>query len=268
MRLRAAWIAAVVVLVTPPTSAAFRETAVGQTIRNRRMPTIDGRQEPLFGNARANVFVFFRSGQDHSGEALRQLAALEQELARKPVRFVGIVSGDDPRADVLAMVREAGVGMPILVDEGDALYGELGVSLHPSIGIADERGRLLGYQPFRKVNLLDATRGRIQVALGELTEAQLAAILDPPITPVAVNRAHARVNLTRKLLAAGAIDAAVQSARAAVALDPEYADARAALAESLARAGKCDEAEKEAAAARRLAPGQPVPAAATACARR
>ncbi len=255
------------VLLSPSASAAFRETAVGQTIRNRKLPTLDGRQESLLGTARANVFVFLRSGQDHSAEALRQLALLEEEFAKRPVRFVGIVSGDDPPADVLAMVKESGVRMPILVDERDALYGEVGVSLHPSIGIVDDRHRLVGYQPFRKVNLLDATRGRIQVALGEITEAQLAAILDPPAAPVAVNRAHARVNLARKLLVAGAVDAAVESARAAVKLDPEYPQAHAALAEALARTGKCEEAEREAAVARRLAPAEPA-SGALACVRR
>lgn len=216
------------------------------------MPTLDGRKEPLLGKARVNVFVFFRTGHEHSASALAQLAALEAELAGKPVRFVGVVSASEPRDAVRTLVREAGVRMPILLDEGDALYGELGVSLHPTIGIADERGRLAARQPFRKLNLLDATRGRIQLALGEIDEARLAAILDPPAAPVGVNRAHARVKLARKLLSAGAVEAAVESARAAVALDPQLADAHAALAEALARAGRCDEAEREAGAARRL----------------
>ncbi len=216
------------------------------------MPTLDGRTETLLGKARASVFVFFRAGQEHSASALAQLASLEAELAGKPVRFVGVVSAADPRDAVRAMVREAGIRMPVLLDEGDALYGELGVSLHPSVGIADERQRLAGYQPFRKLNFLDATRGRIQLVLGEIDEARLAVILDPPAAPVAVNRAHARVKLARKLLSAGAVEAAVESARAGVALDPQLAEAHAVLAEALARAGKCDEAEREAGAARRL----------------
>lgn len=239
-------------LLAPTPSAAFRELAVGDVVKNRRMPTLDGRSEMLLGPARANVFVFFRAGQDHSAEALAQMATLEAELAGKPVRFVGIASAGDPRDELRAMVKEAGVRMPVLLDEGDALYGELGVSLHPSIGIADGGQRLAAYQPFRKVNFLDLTRARVQRVLGEIGEAQLAAVLEPPAAPVAVQRAHARASLSRKLLAAGAVDAAVESARRGIELDPSYGPAHAALSEALARSGKCAEAERAAAEARRL----------------
>ena len=254
----AAWLAAGI--LAPAASPAFREVAVGDLVKNRRMPTLDGRTEQLLGPARANVFVFFRTGQEHSASALAQLAKLEAELAGKPVRFVAIVSAADPREDVRAMVKASGVRMPVLLDEADALYGELGVVLHPSIGIANPDGRLVGYQPFRKLNLLDATRARIQLALGEIDEAALAKVLDPPAAPVAVNRAHARVNLARKLLASGAVDAAVTSARAGLALDPGLADAHAVLAEALARSGKCDEAAHEAGEARRLGAPAAAPA--------
>ncbi len=254
-----------IALLVPSSSPAFRETSIGEPIANRRMPALDGRTETLLGSARANVFVFFRAGQDHSAAALAQIAKLEAELAGKPVRIVGVVSGSDPRDEVRAMVRRSGVRMPVLIDEGDALYGELGVSLHPSIGIADQRHRLAGYQPFRKLNLLDATRARVQLVLGEITEAQLAAALDPPAAPVAVNRAHARVKLARTLLGVGSVDAAVESARAAVALDPGLADAHGVFAEALARSGRCDEAEREAKEARRL---DGALAAGTACVRR
>lgn len=263
MRLTAAVLAAALsAAAAPPAAQAFRDAAIGTPLRNRDLPSLDGRPTPLFGAVRANVFVFVRSGQDHSAEALAQLAKLEDEVRGKSVRIVAIVSGDDPPDEVRAMVRAAGVKAPVLVDAGDAFYGELGVSLHPSLGIADERHRLVGYQPFRKLNFLDAVRGRVSLALGEIGEAQLAAILDPPAAPTKVNRAGARLNLARKLLVAGAVDAAAESARAAVAMDPSLAEAHALLAEALARGGKCGEAGREADEAQRLAPALAVASAA------
>lgn len=252
MRLPAAVLSLALGLLAPTASPAFREASLGDLVKNRRMPALDGKPELLLGTAQANVFVFFRTGQEHSASALAQVAKLEAELAGKPVRFVGVVSGTEPREEVRNLVRAAGLRMPVLIDEGDALYGELGVVLHPSVGIADAKHRLVGYQPFRKVNLLDVLRGRIQLALGEITETQLAAIVDPPAAPTGVNRAAARVNLARKLLAMGSVVAAIDSARAAVKLDPGLADAHAVLAEALARDGQCPEAEREAAEARRL----------------
>jgi tetratricopeptide (TPR) repeat protein len=253
MRLPAAVLIAIH-LATPASAQAFREVEVGAQLRNREMPTIDGKKASLLGTARANVFIFFRSGQEHSTETLAQVARLEAELAGKSVRFVGLVSDADPKEDVVALVRASGVRMPVLVDVGDALYGELGVSLHPSIGIADARGKLVGYQAFRRINLLDILRGRVQVALGELSEEQLAAIIDPAATEVAVNRAKARMNLARKLLEAGDVDGAIASARSAVALEPARPETHALLAELLAKAGNCDESKREANEARFIDP--------------
>jgi tetratricopeptide (TPR) repeat protein len=231
------------------------------------MPTIDGARAPLLAAGKVSVFVFVRTGQDHTGAALRQLAALERELERKAVRFAAVVSDGEVPAEVQRLVREAGVRMPVLVDQGDALYGELGVAMYPSAGIVGRDGRLAAFQPFRKVNYLDAMRGRVLVALGELDEARLATILDPGV-PVQTGggRAHARVKLARTLLGAGLVEKAIESARAGVALDPSFADAHQVLSEALARAGRCEEAEREAAQAHTLAPAAVSPA--LACLRR
>ncbi len=264
MRRSATAVVLFIALIPVAHAQAFRETPVGGQVKNRKLPTLAGKVESFPGSAKANVFVFFRTDHDHSEQALRQLAVLEKEFAGKSVRFVGLVSSEEPRDAVAAMVRDTGVRMPVLVDEKDVVYGELGVVLYPSIGIVDAQGRLVAYQPFRRLNLLDATRGRIQVVLGEITEAQLAAVLDPPASEVKVNRALARVNLARKLLEAGAVDAAVQSARAAVALEPDHAENHAMLAETLARSGKCDEAAREAGEARKLDPASHPPTACTA----
>ncbi len=255
-------------LLIPSVSPAFRNVSIGASIQTRTMPTIDGRKEQLLGSAKANVFVFFRAGQDHSVEALRQVADIERELAGKSVRWVGIVSSSEAREEILAVVRETGIRMPVLVDEADALYGELGVYLHPTIGIADERHRLAEYQPFRKINLRDLVRARVQLVLGEISEAQLAQVIDPPAAPIASGgRALARVKLARLLLSAGKVDEAIASLRAGLAIDPDLGEAHAALAEALARKGSCAEAEREQAAALRLAPAGAPPAAPLACRR-
>jgi hypothetical protein len=246
----------------PQSARAFRRAPAGTPIRERTMPTIDGGRAPLLAEGKVNVFVFVRTGQDHSESALRQLATLERELERKPVRFAIIVSDGEIPAEVQRLAREAGLKMPVLVDQGDAFYGELGVAMYPSAGIVGRDRRLQAFQAFRKVNYLDAMRGRVQVALGELDEAALAKVLDPgaPAAPSGSGRAHARVKLARTLLASGSVEKAVESGRAAVALDPGLAEAHPVLSDALAKGGRCDEAEREAALARRLAPSETSPA--------
>jgi hypothetical protein len=248
-------------------ATAFRHLAPGAPVPVRTLPVLGGGKAPFVVDRKVTVFAFVRTGQGHSESALTQLATLEGELAGKPVRFVAVVSDTDPAEEVRAVVAASGIRMPVLVDQGDALYGEIGVILHPAVGIVGKDGRLAGFQPFRKLNFLDAVRGQIQLALGEIDQAALSRILDPPAAPVAIEggRARARLKLARTLLAAGAVEQAIASARAGVALEPELADAHLVLSEALAKGGLCDESAREAEAARKLAPA--AAAAPAACAR-
>jgi hypothetical protein len=252
---------ALAIVASPRPAAGFRNVARGEVIADRTMATLDGRRAPLLAAGKVNVFVFVRTGHDHSESALRQLAQLEREVAGKPVRLAVVVSGGEIPMEVARLVHEAGVHAPVLVDSDDALYGELGVAMYPSAGIVGRDRKLTGFQPFRKVNYLDAMRGRVQFALGEIDEAALAKILDPGVEPIpGGGRVHARINLAKLLLGAGDPRGAVASARASIALDPRSAEAHALLAEALAKAGECEEASKEAKVARQLAPAAPAPA--------
>lgn len=259
-------VAAVVIGATsavPSEGHAFANLPVGGTLENRRLPTLDGKRADLLGSAKANLFVFFRPGQDHSLQTLKQLATLEAEFQGKPVRFVAVTSDSYPPDEVAATAREAGIRMPILIDAGDALYGELGVSLHPVVGIADGRGKLVAYQHFLKINMLDIVRGRVQVALGELGDEQMAKLVQPDDAAINLgNRsgAKSRFLLARVFLARGNVEKAVENARAGVALDPTYAPVHAILAKALAASGQCAEAEKEYAAALQIDAADPTAA--------
>jgi len=102
--------------------------ALGDRIDPEVMPTLDGGKEPLLsGQAKANVFVFFRPKQEHSTETLKAMAACEADFKGKPVHWVAIVSSTWDPADVRKLLAETGLRMPVLVDQADRLYGKLGV---------------------------------------------------------------------------------------------------------------------------------------------
>ena len=249
--------------VIPSNGHAFANLPLGGTVANRQMPTLDGGKAPLIGTAKVNLFVFFRPAQDHSLQTLGQLAQLEKEFEGRPVRFVAVTSDGYAREDVAAAVKEAGIRMPVLIDAKDALYGELGVALHPVVGVTDAGGKLLAYQHFLKVNMLDVVRGRVQVALGELSPEAMARLVEPPAASISLgNRSHAksRFVLARSLLARGNVEKALENARAAVALDATYAPAQAILAKALAASGLCADAEHALAEALRIDPSDPTAA--------
>jgi len=259
-RCRTRAVAALLLLLGPAAPLAFRGMAPGDPLRDREMPTLEGGRALLLGRARVSVVVFFRTGQDHSLQVLRQMAQLEQELAREPVRFVAVVSDGEARAEVRGLVAETGLRMPVLVDRGDELYGEWSVALHPVVGIARADHRLASYQHFLKINMLDAVRARIQHALGTIGDRELDAALHPPRPPPrppSVARHH--VALGRALLKRGRVEQALDSAQKAVAADPRNAEAHGLLADTQAAAGRCPEALSARARARALDPALPAP---------
>jgi len=229
----------------------------GDPLPVERLPAAAGGARPYLEAGRVSVFVFFRPGQDHSGDALQRLAAIEQEFAGR-VSFVAVVSGSAPVAAAAAAAAAAGIRMPVLVDEGDRLYGRLEVRLHPLVGVADAQGRLVAWEPFRKVNYSEVIRARIRYALGEISEAEVARAIDPPraTMPGDDPRKVARrdVKLGRMLLERGQPAKALDSARKALERDPGSAPAHALAGRALAATGDCAAARAELEEALRLDP--------------
>jgi tetratricopeptide (TPR) repeat protein len=231
----------------PLAGVAFASVEVGQQIENQELPTLEGSREMLLSRkALANVFVFFRPGHDRSLETLKAMATCEREFDQKPVRWVAVVSGSHARDEVRAVVVESGIRMPVLVDEGDRLYGKLGVRLHPVVGIADGDGALLDYLPFRRINYCDMIRVRIRHALHEVDLAAVERVDHPPraLFPNEVPGAVAgrRVKLGEMFLESRQWARAAEQARIALEKEPTLAAAHALMGRALAGQGKCDEA--------------------------
>lgn len=251
----------VVCTVLPAAGLAFANVEVGDTIANQELPTLDGgRQALLSPDALANVFIFFRPRQPHSMATLREMARCEAEFAGKPVHWVAVVSARWPPEEVRAFVAESGIHMPVLIDDGDVVYGRLGVRLHPTVGIANEKLQLLAYEPFREVNYCDRVRVRIQYALHEAGAADVERVdrpgraTEPNEVKGAVARRH--VKMAEGYLRMKQYEKAAAEARRALELDGELAAAHLALGDALAELGTCPEARQAYEAARRLDPAQ------------
>lgn len=258
------WLYAVVTvaaLVAPTPDLARANVDVGQEVDAPPLPQLGDRakQEVISRAARVNVIVFFRPGQEHSSSALRGLASCEKEFASRAVHWVGIVSGAAPPEEVRSFVAATGVRMPIFADDGDRLYGAIGVHLHPTVVITDAAGKILAYEPFRKINWCDVVRARIQLALGDITPEQMEQVVSPERAPMPSElksaAANRHVKLGRKLAAAGSWEQAERQARDAIAKDESFAPAHLLLGDALAGKGDCTAAVAAYEEALRLAPG-------------
>ncbi len=240
---------------------ADRRVQVGDVVPDVQLDTLDGGKERLLGKgAKANVFVFFRPQQEHSVDTLKDLATCEREFASKPVRFVGVVSDSWPASEVKALVKETGVRMTVLVDKGDALYGALGIRLHPVIGIVDQKGKLAAFEPFRQINYCERVKVRIRFLLGEASEAEIAKVDEPersplPHSPEGIAKRH--LNFARMLHKIGQDDKALEEVQKGLAVSPSAA-LFAMQGEILASKGKCPDAIRAFDAALKIEAGNAV----------
>jgi tetratricopeptide (TPR) repeat protein len=197
---------------------AFANVPIGTVVDNVSLPALDGTHQSLLSDTNVSVFIFIKPGLAHSNQAMVQIAALQKELTNEPVHWCAIVSDRIPRADTEAEAQAAGINLPVLIDEGDALYGKFGVVLHPVVGITDQNRRLIAYQPFAEVNYANFIRAQIRHALEEISDEELAGVLKPVALPLggdasvahrffrlaekqfeATNYDHALVNLQKSL---------------------------------------------------------------------
>jgi tetratricopeptide (TPR) repeat protein len=236
------WTAGALAAVGLPLSGrAFSGVAVGDRLENPRLRRLGGGAAELLSRASTvNLFVFVRPEQDRSVEVLKTLSRLQREFAARPVRMVAVVSDSWPEATVVAMAAEAGFTAPVLVDAGDALYGALGVRLHPVVGLADGELRLVAYEHYRRINFGEIVRGRIRVMLGDATAAEMAKVLAPEKATTGSPEAEARrhLNLARMLWARKNAGKALESVQRSLAVLPS-APAWALQGEILAAGGDC-----------------------------
>jgi tetratricopeptide (TPR) repeat protein len=225
----------------PTDAAAGAHTPMGSTIEAVELASASGGKVAIAGNGKANVLIFFRPDQHTFAGTLEALAACEKELAGQPVRWVALVPARFSAHDAKAAADAAGLRMPVLIDEGDAVHNLIGVAMHPTVAILDAQHRLAQFQPFTKLNFCEAVMARIRRVLGELDDAGLQRALDPSAESTATTSSAARrdVKLAEMLLKVGNAPKALEAAKKGVQNDPSSASAHAMVGRALAAAGDC-----------------------------
>lgn len=216
--------------VAPRARAAV---AVGDTLDEVVLPGASGRTEPLVVRRAVNVVLFWRPGQEHSTDTLKQMAACGVLFAAR-VHAVTVASGMFPLEEVRASGAAAGPNLPVLLDVGDQLYGKLQIRQHPVVLVADGKGKVALAQPYVRLRYCEIVSAHVRRLLGEIDEAQLEAALHPSRASFPDddrnNVARRYVNMGRREAAAGRCDRALASFGKALEIAPGDADARAGVA--------------------------------------
>ena len=166
-------------LAAPRPAAAASRVEVSEAVEGKALAAVERVSHPAGARPEATVLVFFRPQHPYSVEALRRFGGCVDDVSARPVRYAAVVSSSWSAEEVRATVAEAGLTMPVVVDQGDALYGRFGVQVFPAVVVLDGARRLVAHEPYRSVQFCDRVRGKIQYALGEIDLDEVRRTEDP-----------------------------------------------------------------------------------------
>jgi len=226
---KACFLAAMGAALLGAPAAASGHVEVGTRVESVDLETLAGGRHALLAGGQVSVVVFFRPEQDRSEDTMRRLAECESSFKGKPIHTVGVVSAGAPRDQVRALVAESRVKSPILLDEGDRIYGQLELRQHPVIVIVDTNGRVHAVEPYQRLRYCDIVRARVRFLLGELDQAAVDRVVKPERAAfpneVGGGSAARYVKLGDKELAKGSCVLAIRAYDDALRRDPLNAKA-------------------------------------------
>ena len=206
----------------------------GDRVPNISIRTIDGNHISLDERkGKIIVLAFWKQDDDKSSKMLTDLSRISQEFQDKDVTFLAI-NGDkasDKQIREMALAKE-----PTCLFASDpdlATYSRLGILVLPTTLIIGPDAKLAFIQDLYSRNFYTQTRAYVRFLLGEITQNQLNAELDPgkfvKVSPARI-KAERYVNLGRVLLDIKEKEKARKALEKAVEADPTFPEPHLLLA--------------------------------------
>jgi tetratricopeptide (TPR) repeat protein len=206
----------------------------GDRVPNLAIRTVDGKEISLDEQkGKITVLAFWKQDDEKSSKMLTDLSRISQEFQNKDVTFLAI-NGDkasDKQIREMALAKEPTC---LFVSDPDlTTYSTLGILVLPTTLIVGPDGKLAFIQDLYSRNFYTQTRAYVRFLLGEITQAQLNAELDPgtsvKLSPARI-KAERYVNLGRVLLDIKEKAKAREALKKAVEADPSFPEPHLLLA--------------------------------------
>lgn len=231
--------AAVLLFVSPPSAAAFKNVAEGSEAPSFKLKAPDGSEVSLDGykKEKAVILVFFATWSDRAMAELSDLQKFAAELGPKGLKIVALnVEHEHGSEEDIKSIKEKvaalGISFPVLFDAGLDTYRNYGVVAVPSTAVLGEggivRSTLNGYPSFASGEI----RAQVEVMLG-LRKPETAEVAKVETGHKPVHAALLNYNLGRRLYLTGMSDKAEPKLKAAASADPAWAAPRVMLGEIL-----------------------------------
>jgi tetratricopeptide (TPR) repeat protein len=206
----------------------------GDKVPNLAIRTIDGKQISLDEQkGKITVLAFWKQDDEKSSRMLTDLSRISQEFQEKGITFLAI-NGDKASAKQIREMAQANEPTCLFVSDPDlTTYSSLGILVLPTTLIVGPDGKLAFIQDLYSRNFYNQTRTYVRFLLGEITQDQLKAELDPgtsvKLSPARI-KAERYVNLGRVLLEIKERAKAREALQKAVEVDPSFPEPHLLLA--------------------------------------
>ena len=148
-------------------------SAGARTIKNRSLKDLDGRPTRLWHKrSTVSVLLFFKVDHKYTMHAFRELERCRKDIGSRPVSFLGVVSGDEKKANIKRLLSRVKIKIKVVIDPRRQLASELGIRAYPTFAIYQVKKARLVLQPTQRIGLCESLLAKLKFALGEINESQ------------------------------------------------------------------------------------------------
>ena len=216
--------------VTPGSGAAFRNLEKGKPAPDFTLKDMEDMDRTLAAEkGKVVILSFVKAGQDRSVKTLNALEEVSGIFRNEGVTVWGITSQTGDRAAIQELIDKLDLNYPILLDEGQKLYGELGLFILPSTMVVDKEGNYVHEYTSYSTDFQDTIVNDIKVLLGIMSEEDvMKASAKKEIVQQSPEEKEAERNLqmAKVLLKRGFGTKALPKLEKALELNPSLVEAR------------------------------------------
>ena len=214
----------------PGNGSAFRNLTKGKPAPDFTIKDLQGMDHTLSAQkGKVVVIGFVKVDQDRSVKTLNALEEIHGILKNDGVTVWGITSQTEDKAAIEGLIQKLSLEYPVLLDEGQKLYGQYGLFTFPATMIIDQEGNYVYEYASYSGDFQDTIVNEVKVLLGLISQEDLdKATQKTEIAEQSAEEKEAERNLqmAKVLLDRGFGTKALPKLEKALELNPSLTEAR------------------------------------------
>lgn len=232
-------------------SFPFRTLSVGEQIPDVTLVNAADNSKLSLHQLKGSPAILVFWGGDLEAKKKRAISALSEleELlpffTEKKVAFKVVNAQGDSDATISEVVQASSLSVPVYLDPDQQAYGSLGIYIMPSVLLLDKNGITVAGMGYSR-DMTSALKGEVEILTGEKTREQVDAELHPVMIEKSKEEkeGNRHLGMGRVLANKGQLESAQREYLAAIATNPQLAEAHIELGCLYFQLGKIDEAQK------------------------